>query len=419
LGGFQTRIYREASEEFWRYVAASARVGEGSPIDYASRIAGLAKPSLRRLAALHWLLSGEVESLLESLPSVLARLSRTTSPIAGEGQEVRGAIDWGETLAARASADWRVPIFSYTQAQAQNDTPSNRVLKATLQWVVTAVTTVTARGADLADVRAERDRWIGEATRRARIAIRALQHPGFVTVRAPERLSEHDLRTCAAEPARGYRRAVAAARLWRKVIEREDSAAISAMLRERVLVPAQAFRLFEIWILTRVAFHLRAAGCIEFSVPLLGDGQSVPVYRFRRGTAPVIDVFFQGVPTAMRRSSAYREIFEAYDLDVGSRTPDIVIQRGSREDALRLIIEAKASDDSRYIADGVYKVLGYAADFAEALPQSNPQTPVGLLVTKTKPSLVQGADRRAHPVWIATIETLDSVLPDVLEPFLK
>jgi hypothetical protein len=419
LGVFEGRIYREASEEFWRYVAVSAKLGSGTTVDHASRVAGLAKSQIRRLATLHWLLSAEVDEFLQALPQVLARLSRTTAPVSGEGQEVRGAVDWGATLALRASSGCRMPTFAYVEAQAKNDTAANRVLKTMLQWIVSAAKSLTAVPSELADDREEADRWVSETVRRAGIAIRALRHPGLRAVRAPERLSEHDLRACSAEPVRGYRRAVEAARLRRALIEREDTEAICAMLRKRLLIPAQKFRLFEIWILARIARYFREQGCEQFSVPLLGDGQSVPVYRFRRDGIPSIDVFFQGVPVTMRNFSSYREIFEAYSLDVGSRTPDIVIQRGSRADAMRLIVEAKASDDSRYIADGVYKVLGYAADFVHALPPATSGSPVGLLVTKTRPHLLPGAQRQNHRVWIATIESLDATLPTLLGPFLE
>jgi hypothetical protein len=417
LGPYEDRIQREASDEFWRYVATSARLGPGTPLDHASRIAGLSKKHLGRLATLHWLLSEEVSAFLDEVPSALARLSRTTTPTEAEGQEVRGAINWTATIALRAGTGWRVPTFAYRETESLNDTPSNRVLKAVLGWVVRTAPAFATNPERWADVPAESGRWVAEAIRRSARAARALRHPGLTSVRAPARLSEHELRACAAEPARAYRRAVDAARLRGALIEREDKNAVHAMLRRRVLVPAQQFRLFEIWVLARIARFFRDRGFREAQLALLADQQWGPVYRFKRDGAGPVDVFFQGLPVPMKAASRYKELFESYDLDVAARTPDIVIERGARDDALRLIVEAKASDDPGYVADGVYKALGYVADFAAALPPANSERPAALVVTKTKPTLRAGATRATHRIWIATIDTLDATLVDALAAF--
>ncbi len=417
LGPFGDRIQREASEEFWRYVGRSARLGPGTPLDHASRIAGLSKQHLARLATLHWLLSEEVLAFVEAVPSALARLSRTTAPVESEGQEVRGAINWGATIALRTrTGGMSVPSFVYAEAQARNDTPANRVLKTVLSWIVNTAPSYSMHPDRWADVPQESGRWVAEALRRSVLAQRALRHSGLASVRAPARLSEHEVRTCAAEPSRAYRRAADAARLWRALVEREEPGAVHAMLRRRVLVPAQQFRLFEIWILARIARFFRGRGCAETHVPLLADMTAGPVYRFKK-EGVTIDVFFQGLPIAMKSASVYKDLFGAYDLDVGARTPDIVVQRGSRPDSLRLIVEAKASDDPHYVADGVYKTLGYTADFAAALPAPDSGRPAALVVIKTKPSLLPGKTRDGHRVWIATIESLDATLATVLNDF--
>lgn len=418
LGPYEDRIQREASDEFWRYVARSARLGPGTPLDHASRIAGLSKQHLARLATLHWLLSEEVLRFLDEVPSTLARLSKTTSPTEGQGPEVRGAIDWGATIALRASTGWGIKTFAYTEVQARNDTHANRVLKTVLGWILSTAPSFSTKAESWAEVPAESGRWVAEAMRRSILAQRALRHPGLSSVRAPARLSEHELRTAAAEPSRAYRRAVEAARLWRSLIEREDRDAIHGMLRRRVLIPAQQFRLFEIWVLARVANFFRGRGCQEVSVPLMGDLPSGPVYRFKTEAGTMVDVFFQSLPVAMKAASGYKELFEAYDLDVAARTPDIVIQGGSHADSLRLIVEAKASDDPRYVADGVYKALGYAMDFAMALPAPASGRPAALVVSKTKPALRPGVTREDHRVWIATIESLDATLPALLDGFV-
>lgn len=320
-------------------------------------------------------------------------------------------------MAARARTGWRVPTFVYSEAQAEADTPANRVLRATLESIVSGASAYTRDLPELTDDGAESSRWVRELSRRSATAIRAVRHPGLEHVRAPARLSEHDLRVCAAEAARGYRRAAAAARLRRALVEREDPRAVESMLRRRVLVPAQRFRLFEVWILARIAAFFRAGGFDEGDAPLLSDAQSAPVYRFRQREGTWIDVFFQGAPVVMRRASIYKDMFRAYDLDVSGRTPDIVVQFGVDAEAPRLLIEAKASDDARYVADGAYKLLGYAADFADALPEPNGALPAGLLVTKSV-GAYNGQSRSGHRIWIANVDSLDATLRDIFQVFL-
>lgn len=412
LGTFEERVRREASEEFWRYIALSADIGPGSLIDHASRISGLRREQLRKLATLHWLLSDEVGQLLEALPTALARLSRTTSPVVGVGPEVRGALDWGATIGLRASRGSHAPEFVFDEAQAENDTPANRVLKTALRWVERTGRFFSLGDDELLGDPATSSRWLDEASRRVNLAYRALRHVGLVTVRAPERLSEHDLRAASAEPARGYRRAAGAARLRRSLVDLGEQDAIRRMLHRRLLIPSQQFRLFEIWILSRIARYFRSAGLEEVSAPLIGDRQSIPVYRFARNDVSLVDVYFQGLPVIMREQSRYRDIFASYDLDAGARTPDIVVQRGPD----RLIVEAKASDDPRYVADGAYKTLGYLSDFATTVhaPDAGPSA---LLVTKSLPRLLAGVSRIQHELWISTIERLDSDLELVLHRF--
>jgi hypothetical protein len=417
LGALEERVFREASDEFWRYVAASARIGHGTTIANASRISGLSTKALHRLATVHWLLSEELGRFLDAVPATLARLSRTTSAAMGLGPEVRGSIDWSTTVALRAGSGWRVPTYAYVEAQAENDTPANRVFKTSLQWVSSAAGHMAAQPDTLLDDVSESEHWIREVSRRAGIAARALQHKALSLVRAPQRLSEHDLRVCVSQPLRGYRLAVAAVRLRAALVERGQQERIREMLQRRVLIPAQRFRLFEIWILARVARFFREAGWRETVVPLLSENRSTPVYRFSSEGRADVEVFFQATPVAMRRVSAYREIFEAYDVDVAARTPDIVIQQGPRPESLRVMIEAKASDNQDYIADGAYKLLGYAADFAAALTGRG--GPIGLLVTKSRPELKAGAIRRTHRVWISNAAALDVTLANFLAPFTQ
>src|SRR5581483_8095436 len=97
------RVIAQVADELWRYVAARAR-----PVELAARlladVSGLDPIDLEVLRHLHVLLSAEVAGfVVQGLPVLLPRL-RPAAPLrlAGSRSQVRGRIEWGATLAARA-----------------------------------------------------------------------------------------------------------------------------------------------------------------------------------------------------------------------------------------------------------------------------------------------------------------------------
>lgn len=86
-----------------------------------------------------------------------------------------------------------------------------------------------------------------------------------------------------------------------------------------------------------------------------------------------MDVYYQVVPSAFVKDSVYKALFEAYDLDVSSRRPDIVLDVKASQFKAPIIVEVKRSSDRTYIADGVYKVLGYLSDFRASFTEQAPK----------------------------------------------
>ncbi|HKO25023.1 MAG TPA: hypothetical protein VJY65_09860, partial [Chloroflexota bacterium] len=90
---------------------------------------------------------------------------------------------------------------------------------------------------------------------------------------------------------------------------------------------------------------------------------AVPLtYRAPGGNA-VARLRFGHTPAHWRRASRYCTVFDRYGLGGAVRRPDLIVelQRGRRR--RHLLVEVKRTRDPQYIADSIYKVLGYLADF--------------------------------------------------------
>jgi hypothetical protein len=94
------------------------------------------------------------------------------------------------------------------------------------------------------------------------------------------------------------------------------------------------------------------------------------------------------------------------------RRPDLAIEAGRPGHRRWLLVEVKRTVDPTYIADSVYKVLGYLADFAPAL-QGSPE-PQALLLVWRLPSATSRAPADGGPVVVADASTYREVLGELL-----
>ena len=56
-------------------------------------------------------------------------------------------------------------------------------------------------------------------------------------------------------------------------------------------------------------------------------------------------------------------MFDRYGLAGAVRRPDLIVELHCGRRRRHLLVEVKRTRDSQYIADSIYKVLGYLADF--------------------------------------------------------
>lgn len=112
--------------DVWRYVTQAA---SGSDIELeASHLLQMRPAEVRRLAAIQFLLSEPVSRLIDQMPSLIRRLATTTeAEEEWSASRVRGPINWGLTLGARASTG--LPhMYVTSPARRAFQTPENEAL---------------------------------------------------------------------------------------------------------------------------------------------------------------------------------------------------------------------------------------------------------------------------------------------------
>lgn len=169
----------------------------------ADAILGLSARVVDELVSVTLATSDEAEALLTAMPSTLRNLKASvqthTERCVGE---LRGPIQWSETLAAQASSFGNRDLFICAESRRSYDIDENRVLVAALH----AIASAGPRIGDEDVSHGLRQR----AVDNARQAQRFLDHPLFGSVRLDGRLRQRAIRRTGTGPSSlNYRPALA------------------------------------------------------------------------------------------------------------------------------------------------------------------------------------------------------------------
>jgi hypothetical protein len=139
---------------------------------------------------------------------------------------------------------------------------------------------------------------------------------------------------------------------------------LRSLLNCCLFVPVDLDDLFEAWVLLQlVELHFRDGWRLH-SARLVGFASQVrPQFHLKRGQNEDVEIFYQVVPPNIAQASVYKDIFGDYNIDVSLRRPDIIARISTERFSGALIFEVKRSKNRTYIADAVYKALGYLSDY--------------------------------------------------------
>jgi len=377
----------------------------------ACRLLGLPIADLRRLRAVHFLLSTEVAAAVEDATPQALRGPARGALAPTRGRALRGQADWGRTARERATAGGDAGLFAYGSV-VHADRWRLVELRALLRTVVDLAQQASP-GAGGSLTSGGELPWTVRCAALADLARQALAHPRLAVTGASTAPQKPDRRA----PPPWWPAVEAARSLQRRLIGEEDVAALTDLLAQRVLAPANPDLLFEVWATLSTLATLEGLGWRRLGLRLLAPGVPSPLalyaQPFTSGNAGEarLSVYAQHTPLPWRQASRYAATFSHYGVAGAMRRPDMVLEVERQGRRRWLLVEVKRTADPTYTADSIYKVLGYLADFATPLAAS-PGVQAVLLLWR-----LPQAPREGHPpgpLALATPETFDAVLGTTL-----
>jgi hypothetical protein len=297
-------------------------------------------------------------------------------------REVRGRVDWAATVQERLSRGGDATVFVISRADRHADVPENRVLAYVLRRMSEAGQALGSHS---------------EIATRGLEAERLLSNAALASVHIPSQLSGMDRQSLRMSRLPEFREQVAETLAFHDSLFADDLVGLRAALGERIWLPPEADKIFELWVMFVIVESLERDGWRVASLRLIGVSVgSAPTFVLRHGPRE-IRIAYQAIPSALLQTSRYKRILDAYDIDGSARRPDILLSAPGYGRALHLVVEAKLTEDRDYIVESIYKVLGYLADFETSLEAS----PIPRAVLVVWGGIGRSADSRPdHPMLV-------------------
>lgn len=209
-----------------------------------------------RLKELHFVLHDDVVEYIEYLPERLRRLKTVSQQQRTVSRgEVRGAIDWNQTLNKRSQLGYQDPtLFVTKNPYTEYDIPENRVVKK-LVSIISRILTAEIEGLE----RDWRAVWNDEGIVRLQ---RILSQNVYLT-RLPDEadieLSRRDLDKTRRSRHTLYVESHRLYQLYRNLMDgRFEKEAVRSLLNESIVTPAETYTLFELFCIFRLIRTLYA-----------------------------------------------------------------------------------------------------------------------------------------------------------------
>jgi hypothetical protein len=356
LPWIRSDLIREIRADLWRYLTPAASIEQA--VLEAAALLKLPSYELRTLGRIEFLVSPELERLLEELPLLTRRLATTTAAEEEwSAERVRGAIQWGRTIGLR-QATGISNLYITAPARRAYQTPENEMLVLLLDAVVRLGRQVGWYGSTSADAGAL-------VSDRVREAQRWLQLRALLEVERRPLTSSKLARIRAGRHRRRYTSAIAAYERYRQLAERLNRAAIRAAVEGYGLVTREDPTLFELLCTFRTIESLRAQG---WALSRLGLFAGLLRMSGKRGEQQ-LELAYQAVPKGLSKGSAYGAVQRSHGINPGALRPDLVVKLTNGKAARWLLIEVKGGE--RHVVDSAraaaYDLLAYRTAFAPQL----------------------------------------------------
>lgn len=353
--GLRALLLSEIQELLPAFLSAASMEREG-PVNAAVELLGLPESDLRRVLAVHMMLSPPVREFVTALPTGIRRpLTSSVRPRVAS-RTVTTGIDWVASTRHRATSSPLGDIWVTRPANRIFDVPENRALA----WVLRVLAERAAMA--VGQLGEAQGPWVNEI-RSMSATIRQARRTAWLEAVPATWPGDEAYFRLKADRMGFYRlRVTDAARYLRQLLIAPTSADIGEALSQRYFEPKQDWKLFEIAVLLRISSALSAIGARANPTRLFHDNRMRPFAVYHLTSTRQIRVWYQAWPPATRPSEL-DDAIRHYGLPSGGTRPDIVVEIVDDGISVRaLLIELKASGSSSYLSSGLSQLLGYMRD---------------------------------------------------------
>jgi hypothetical protein len=373
-------IIAYSSNKLWRFIQQYSSIQKQNLL--VEDLTGLQNSQLHRLASIHLLLSEDIQIFVEEIaPNILKKLSKTskqqTEVIKGR---IKGNVKWTRTV-LKQRTEKNPSVFVCTNRSNIFDLIENRVLLYCLNYIYQMGQFLISKGLNIGnnlstDYTNENQRWANKIQSITNKCNSILKNPLIRSINEIHKLNEQIIQKTKNARGQNYFQLAGIARI---ILEQRNQPIkfLYRILSKQILQPLSKDTLYEIAILFRLIDYFKVNGWDERKVSLIGEGQRIVSLLCKNNF--VIKIYYQQLPQFFAPQSLYKELMEEYQLSIQNRRPDIILEWKDESGIKKYtIIEVKRSKNRSYLADGLYKVLGYLKDFE--IPMKFTNNSKGLLV---------------------------------------
>lgn len=353
----------------------------------------LSHDDLITLKVVHYLLSDEVRNFVKVLPQLTRNLAHSTQKETEIMHgNIRGRIDWGETLKMRYSQGFDdKSLFVCNPPSKYYDLEENQILKFLLKRIrymkENYLCFINPETFDIEKVDKNTDWYtiVNDNVQMAKLTLRKVYFNDISDVS----IKPKHLRKCMKNRNLLYHYVAKAYRLYEDLFVLENEDVLKDLLSKRIIKTADGDKLYEIYVFFNLVKSL--PGFFEGKLLYSGNDYST--------TCKLDDlemtIHYQKTPDALKEVSEYLEIIGNYEIGGRTRAPDVIIEFNKNNETWYRLVEVKNSSSPDYVRSSLYKVMGYYKDFKHICELENfdftEKYPV-VLVTWGGISLKEGYD---------------------------
>lgn len=384
--------------------------GRADPLADVSALLNLRSDDRRRVINTHLAFSEPIARFVQALPEALRRpvTSSLRPPVVS--QAVRGPVDWAATVRARYQQGGNPGLFVTRPAERIFDTPENQALRWFLRALTDLIEAIRPVESDTSGVMRPGESWWAHVVQLGQELAEAFR-PRWLSAVTPVRPSPLTLSRLRSSRAAFYAELLPdAIAMMVRYTERPSAQDITDLLCQRYFEPRLNWQLFELTIALRLtrAFEERL-GTKRSPIGLLVGRARRPFALYELEEGDEVRLWYQTWPDIETRS-LLREARARHGLSAGSSRPDLVLERRSGGHLVdSILIEVKASRNSRTLGAGLLQMLGYLKERPDAWPK---ETPAWLVAPKSL--AFQSGPAAGEPLWMVNADDFAAAAADRL-----